>query len=223
MPAAPLIRVLNPSATPAITAGLPAVLAPYARASDLRFDCVTLAGGPSVIGSDGDVAQAAPLVAERVASDTEAQAFLIACYSDPGLTEARMRCGKPVIGFGAAAISTALALGERFGILSMSGWSVGRHARDMAARGVGARCAGDRPLGLTPTQAASGEGFERITQVARELRDSDGADVLILGCAGLSEQMQRLEAATGLPVVDPVRAAGAIVAGLFAGRSTGHD
>lgn len=50
------------------------------------------------------------------------------------------------------------------------------------------------------------------------LRDQDGADVLITACAGLSRHMARLEAETGLPVVDPVRAAVAIAIGVLNSR-----
>jgi Asp/Glu/hydantoin racemase len=49
--------------------------------------------------------------------------------------------------------------------------------------------------------------------VAQRLRDDDGADVLILGCAGLADHRLGLEAAVGLPVVEPTQAATALAVG----------
>ena len=41
----------------------------------------------------------------------------------------------------------------------------------------------------------------------RRLRERDGADVLIMGCAGMAGFRAELEAETGLPVVEPCQAA----------------
>ena len=53
----------------------------------------------------------------------------------------------------------------------------------------------------------------RILEVARALRDEDGADVLILGCAGMAHYRDRIEAETGLPTIDPTQAAVAMALG----------
>jgi Asp/Glu/hydantoin racemase len=39
------------------------------------------------------------------------------------------------------------------------------------------------------------------------LRDADGADVLVMGCAGMARYRDRLQATVGLPVVEPTQAA----------------
>jgi allantoin racemase len=46
-----------------------------------------------------------------------------------------------------------------------------------------------------------------MTAVGRALRDEDGADVLVMGCAGMARYRPRLEEALGIPVVDPTQAA----------------
>ena len=63
-----------------------------------KIDCVTIANGPFGVESDEDVRVAATLVKEEVKSDREAAAFVIACYSDPGLEAARQETSRPVFG-----------------------------------------------------------------------------------------------------------------------------
>jgi len=43
--------------------------------------------------------------------------------------------------------------------------------------------------------------------VGAQLRDLDGAETIILGCAGMASHRTRLEKFLGIPVVDPVQAA----------------
>ena len=71
-----------------------------------------------------------------------------------------------------------------------------------------ARLAGERALDLrVHLLAEESRTWERLLQVGRSLKDRDGADVLILGCAGMARYRRRLSAALGLPVIDPTQAA----------------
>jgi allantoin racemase len=47
----------------------------------------------------------------------------------------------------------------------------------------------------------------RMIDAGRRLRDDHGADVLIMGCAGMARYRQPLEEALDLPVVEPTQAA----------------
>ena len=58
----------------------------------------------------------------------------------------------------------------------------------------------------------------RLLETGRDLRDRDGADVLVLGCAGMADQRPALAQALGMPVVEPVQAAiGMAVASVMRG------
>ncbi len=215
----PLIRVINPNSTQAITDRMSEALDPYVNRSGMGIDCVTLQHGPPGVASDIDIATVAPLVTKYVSNDQVADAFVIACYSNPGLDEARKLTSKPVIGIGEAAISSALSLGKRFGVISVSDWSVNRHAADMKARGLYERCAGDRPIGFSVMETENPASIDKIVQVGLTLRDEDGADVLITACAGMSRHLPKLQTATGLTIVDPVRAATAIAIGVLTAQA----
>ncbi len=46
-----------------------------------------------------------------------------------------------------------------------------------------------------------------MTDVGKRLAEEKGADVLVMGCAGMARYRTRLEDALGLPVIDPTQAA----------------
>ena len=98
--------------------------------------------------------------------------------------------------------------GSSFGVISILHNSVARHMRHLRERRLEHLCAGDRPLGLTVAQVESGDStFERMLAVGTQLRDEDGAQVLIMGCAGMARHREPLQEALQVPVIDPAQAA----------------
>jgi Asp/Glu/hydantoin racemase len=74
--------------------------------------------------------------------------------------------------------------------------------------GLTDRLAGERPLEMSVAETASGEKtLERMADVGRELKDKDGAEAVVMGCAGMTRHRRPLEAALGIPVIDPTQAA----------------
>ncbi len=95
-----------------------------------------------------------------------------------------------------------------FGIIAILPRSVPRHLRYVGARGLEARFAGDRPVGLTVAELSDdARTLARMIEVGRDLRERDGADVLVMGCAGMARYRDRLQEAVGIPVVEPTQAA----------------
>ena len=80
--------------------------------------------------------------------------------------------------------------------------------------GVQARRAGELAIGLNVTELAQYERtLARMTEVGRRLRDEHGADVIVMGCAGMAAYRDPLQQALGLPVVEPSQAAAALAIG----------
>ncbi|MBT4166914.1 MAG: Asp/Glu racemase, partial [Rhodospirillaceae bacterium] len=137
-----------------------------------------------------------------------ADAFVVACFSDPGLHSARETTSRPVMGISESGITTALTLGERFGIIAILPAGVARHKRYIRQMGLEGRLAGDRPIGIGVTGLGAEDEVEgRMTAVGQQLIEEDGADVLIMGCAGMARYRGRLEDTLGVPVIDPSQAA----------------
>ena len=140
--------------------------------------------------------------------DEEADAFVIACFSDPGIYGAREVTQKPVFGIAESGILTALSLGYSCGILAILVTYIPRHIRYIRSLGLEKRLAGDLAIGLGVAELSDDKKtFYRLQEVGKELRDNRGASVLILGCAGMARYRQRLQESLEIPVVDPSQAA----------------
>jgi len=203
------IVVINPNSTEAVTAAIDGAIEKLRMAGGPELVCQTLAEGPPGIESQSDADSViAPLCRSIAGQGNHASAFVIACFSDPGLHAAREATARPVLGIAECGILTALTLGQRFGVISILKKSIPRHLRYYGAMGVGGRLAADLPIGLGVTELGdAGTTLDRMTAVGAELRDGHGADVLVLGCAGMARYRDPLEQALGIPVVEPTQAA----------------
>ena len=201
------ILVINPNATETCSAAIDRACVPFRLAGGPTIDCVTNVEGPPGIQSQADSDSVIPQLHAIVQREV-ADAYVIACFSDPGVHSLRERTGRPVIGIAEAGMAPALSLGERFGVVAILPSSVSRQRRTVRAYGLSERYAASRSIGLGVPELADGERTrDAMIRAGERLRDEDGADVLILGCAGMADQRAPLAEATGLPVVEPSQAA----------------
>jgi len=203
------ILVINPNSTVAVTRAIDEAMAPLRIRGGPEIECSTLEEGPPGVESqtdaDGVILPLCRLIREQ---EADTAAFVIACFSDPGLFAAREATTKPVLGIAECGILTALTLGHRFGVISILAGSVARHLRYIAAMGLAQRLAGDLPIGLGVRELADVRAtLTRMIEVGRRLRDGHGADVLLMGCAGMARYRGDLEEAVRIPVVEPTQAA----------------
>ena len=209
------VIVINPNSTEAVTRGIDEAVEPLRMAGGPPIECLTLAEGPPGVESQSDADSViAPLCRTIRARDNEASAFVVACFSDPGLHSAREATRKPVLGIAECGILTALTLGQRFGVIAILAKSVPRHLRYIGALGLTGRLAGDLPIGLGVTALAQEDiTLKRMIETGVRLRDEKGADVIVMGCAGMARYRGRLQSALGIPVVEPAQAAVAMAIG----------
>lgn len=213
-PRRPQIVVVNPNSNTLVTKGLDDALEPVRFADGPEIICRTLAEGPIGIETQEHVESVTLPLRRLIESDSSADAFVIACYSDPGLHVCREATNRPVFGINEAGVLTALARGERFGVIAIKQRSIRRHVRYMRQMGLLDRLAGERPLDMSVAETASGERtLDKMIEIGRELRDNDGADVIVMGCAGMARHRAPLEAELGVPVIDPTQAAVAMAFG----------
>jgi allantoin racemase len=209
------ILVINPNSTEAVTRGIDEACEPLRMAGGPAIDCVTLKEGPPGIETqqhvDGVVQPLLNLVRQK---ETQYAAFVIACYSDPGLHSVREVTKKPVLGISECGILTALTLGHRFGVIAILQKSIPRHLRYMGALGVTDRLAAELPVGIPVVELSDQKRtFGRMVEVGKTLRDEHGADVVVMGCAGMARYRKPLQDEIGVPVVEPTQAAVAMAIG----------
>lgn len=209
------ILVINPNSTEAVTRGIDEACAPLRMSGGPAIDCVTLKEGPPGIETQQHVdGVISPLLSLVLQNEKQYAAFVVACYSDPGLHSLREATKKPVLGISECGILTALTLGQKFGVIAILRQSIPRHLRYVGALGVTERLAGELPVGLGVTELADeAKTFGRMVEVAKALRDQQGANVIVMGCAGMARYRKPLQDEIGIPVVEPTQAAVAMAIG----------
>ena len=202
----PRILVINPNADDSVTDGLRRSMRAFDAHADI--ECRTTSAGPFGIDSDEDVERAAALVETQIREARGFDAAVIACYSDPGLTACRARHALPVFGMQESALTLAARHRGGFGVLAMSESSIRRHLVYIEGLGFSERLAAELPLDMTVNDVANApDAADKVQVVGQRLIDEYGADVLILGCAGMTALRERTESSLGVPVIDPAQAA----------------
>lgn len=199
--------VINPNSSRVVTDGIDAAIDPL-RSFGIPIRCLTLTEGPPGIESQRQADLTISPMLRMAAAQEDAAGYVIACFGDPGLHALRDQTALPVVGIQEASVMTALTLGQRFGVIAILRSSVPRHLRAFGSMGVLNRLAGDRALGFGVAELADAdESLDSMIATGKRLRDKDGANVLIMGCAGMANFRTPLQEATGLPVVEPSQAA----------------
>jgi allantoin racemase len=203
------ILLVNPNTTVSMTEKA-AIAARAVAASGTEIIAATSRMGPVSIEGHYDGAMALPgLLAEL--SDRRAEGYdaaIIACFDDTGLEAARSFCDVPVLGLCESAVATAGFLAQRFTVVTTLERS--RVLIDNLVRryGMGSRArvrASDIPVLELENEASSAIGKLRA-EIERALAE-DGAEAIVLGCAGMTDLARELQAHYGVPVVDGVAAA----------------
>jgi allantoin racemase len=202
------ILVINPSSNESVTRSIDQSLQSCRAKHNLDIFCITLADGPFGIETDEDIAAAAPLVVDEIRGNDAADAFVIASYADPGLEESRAIALHPVFGIQESAVSLSATYGRRFGVLAMGRDSIQRHIAYVRQLGCQQFHAGERPLDVSVDRTVSDPYIlQKIIETGRQLVEEDGAETLILGCAGLAGHRKEAQLELGVPLIDPVEAA----------------
>lgn len=163
-----------------------------------RIECVSIPENPARIITAEDIAISGERVARLVAARSDAAAFVIACYAQPGLAAARRLTAAPVIGIQDGAVRTAMAGEGRFGVIALSEGAIRRHLQHLETLGATARLAGETAL----EPGGDDTTLQRLEEAAKRLI-GQGAQTIILGCAGLVPHRAPLESVLGISVIDP--------------------
>jgi allantoin racemase len=202
------IRVINPNTTVEMTRTIE-VSARAAAGPGTHVDAVSPTMGPASIESHYDEALSVPgLLTEIRRGEREGvDAYVIACFGDPGLDAARELAHGPVVGIAEAAMRAAGFLGRGFSVVTTLDRTKGR-AWDLADRyGVRAFCRGVHACAIPVLELDRDPAVtDRVVALGQHALESDGSDVIVLGCAGMADLAAVVSKRLGVPVVDGVAA-----------------
>jgi Asp/Glu/hydantoin racemase len=211
------ILVINPNSTQAVTDHISLCLQPFRFEGGPQLDCQTLRSGPPGIESQAHVDSISDKLLrwlEENPAYREIDAWVLACFSDPGLFAMREVLPCPVIGCAEASYHAASAMADKFGVISILARAVPRHLRQIRLLGLDHKLARDLPIEVNVVNLGDESlTFTRMRDVGQRLVHEHGAGVVIMGCAGMARYRQRLEDFLKVPVIDPTQAGVALAMG----------
>lgn len=217
------LLIVNPNSTEAMTEAAAAVAHQVLPEAEV-LAWTNREGPPAIQGPEDGAAAVSGIMALLPRARAEAvDALVIACFDDTGLAEVRAAAHCPVLGIGQAAMHVAALLGGRFSIVTTLPVSVPVIEANVAAYGFGAACARVRPSGLAVLQVeAGGEAvLARLSEEIDAASGDDGAEAVILGCAGMAPLRPALQAGRDVVLVDGVAAACVLAQAVVALRGQG--
>ncbi|WP_181151924.1 MULTISPECIES: aspartate/glutamate racemase family protein [unclassified Arthrobacter] len=214
------ILVINPNSSSALTESV-AEAAQQVVAPGTIISATNPSRGPAVIeGSYDEVLATFHLLeeVERAERENPPDAYVIACFGDPGLDAVKELTDRPVVGVAEAAIHMSSFVAATFSVVSILP-RVRKHLHDLVRQaGATNRLASIKlpNLGVMAFHEDEHAALETLKQAAKEAVQEDGAESIVLGCAGMVGFARQLSDELGVPVIDPVEAACRVAESLVA-------
>lgn len=205
-----LVHVINPNTTAGMTATI-GDAAQRIASPGTRIIATQPEHGPVSIESHFDEAISAVGVAEEVLAGERqgADAYVIACFGDPGLLAARELTRAPVIGIAEAAFHMASLISTRFSIVTTLGRTgiIAEHLLEQYGFRHHCRRVRAAEIPVLDLEENGDAALSRIIEECRRARDEDGIGAIVLGCGGMADLRDEIREAVGLPIVEGVTAA----------------
>jgi allantoin racemase len=175
-------------------------------------ECRSNPDAPIFIETYEDEVKTAPGMIKMVRENEDIfDAFIIACHCDPNLDVLKEITTKPVVGIGEASMKIASMLGHSFSVVSTADHSIPNkealirkyHLQDMLAS-----------VKVPPKEKMDASDEEKFLAASSAALKEDRAEVIVLGCAGLSGLDKFIQEKLGVPVLDGVICALIIASGL---------
>jgi allantoin racemase len=200
------IEIINPNTTRSFTEHIRTSAAAIAAPGTEVFASNPQIGAAS-IESHAEEAIGALGVMDLVRSGEAAgmDGYVVACFGDTGVHQAREIARGPVIGMTEASLYAASMIASRFTIVTLPSRTRAHSVRVLHETGLAHRCivrAIEVPVLDLEDEIAS--VYPVFLAEARRAMEADHAEAIILGCAGLAEMILPLRAELGIPIIDGV-------------------
>lgn len=176
-----------------------------------EVDSVGIERGPSSIECRYDEILAIPEIVKRVkeAEEEGIDACVVNCFGDPGVRASREVANIPVLGPCEASLHVASTMCDKFSVitvLSSVASLIEENARiyGLSDKLVSVRAVDIPVLDLHQDNETTAKALHKEGKKALE---EDSAEVLILGCTGMTGMAERLSKELGVDVIDPLPAA----------------
>ncbi|NPV75281.1 MAG: hypothetical protein HPY59_02790 [Anaerolineae bacterium] len=163
--------------------------------------------GPESLESWYDYHLASVAILPLLAQHSDVDGIVLACFGDPGLYLLKEISKVPVVGIAEAAMSMSLLVGGRFGILAGMNRAIQLMDSMVRTYGLESRYCGTVSLDMRVLDFEEDrtQTLKTLEKASQELVKR-GADVLLLGCAGLTSFIEEVQALVPVLMIDPVEA-----------------
>ena len=205
------ILIINPNSDLGMTKAIRKTAENFAK-GDYEVVCQSNPDAPGFIETYEDEIKTAPGMIRLMRENEEKfDAFINACHCDPNLDVMKEITKKPVVGIGEASMKIASMLGHKFSVISGAKHSIPN--KEAVIRKYHLQDA------LASVRAPEGDvsklcAEEKYLQAAKLAIEEDKAEVIVLGCAGMTGLDKKLQKKLGVPVLDGVVCALIIATGL---------
>jgi allantoin racemase len=209
------ILVVNPNTTASMTRKIGMAASAVASKETEIVAVNPDFGPPSIEGYFDEVFSVPGLIAE-MQKVPDMDAYVIACFDDTGLEAARCFTDAPVIGIGEAAFHMASLIAGKFGVVTTLSRSISAIEHNLVKYGLASRCAKVRAsdVAVLELEEPGSDAFHRISREIGKAIQQDGAEAIVLGCAGMADLAAALSQDHGIPVLDGVASAVKLCEGL---------
>lgn len=205
------ILIINPNSDPVMTEAIQRTAEDFIY-ENYEVTCKLTPGAPKFIETYEDELKAAPGMIQLVKENIEYDAYIVACHDDPYLDVIKELTNKPVVGIGEASMKIASMLGHRFSIVSTSKHSIPIKEELIRKYHLQDVLASVRAPNKNMTKFSE---EKKYLEVAKLAISEDMAEVIVLGCAGMTGLDKYLQERLNVPVLDGVICALFITVGLL--------
>lgn len=203
------IAVINPNTTHSMTEVI-AAAARGAASPGTDIAAITARSGPVSIEGHYDEAVAAVGLIETIRAEGDVfDAYVIACFGDPGLRAVRELVRGPVLGIAEAAMHAASMVATGFSVVTTLARTRTIAEHLVHSYGMERLCRRVRATDIAVLDLddpASGARAVIGAECRRAIAE-DGSGAIVLGCAGMADLARDLSGELGVPVIDGVAVA----------------
>ena len=216
-----LICIINPNTTKKMTDNIE-VVAKKVASNGTTIVSTNPKNGPESIEGYYDEVFCIPGLIEEVLSNSEADAYIIACFDDTGLDAIRTITNKPVLGIGDSSFHIASCLAGTFSVITTLDLSVPILKNNLLKRGFDRICVNVSSVNV-PVLDLENEESNALLAIEDEIQRSitdNKAEAIVLGCAGMADFAEKLEKKFSIPVIEGVSSSIILAEGLVRMKKT---
>ena len=182
-----------------------------------KVRAITNIKGPPAIQGANDGEAALDGLLDEIRKNLDCDGFVIGCFDDTGIVEARKLTTKPVIGIGQASFHLAVLSHSHFTVLTTLPVSIPVIQKNIEQHGFKNFCTEILASGLPVLELERNHerSIEVLSQQISVIETKTNAHAVILGCAGMTNIIGTLQSKHKITLIDPIMAAARLAPALF--------